>query len=472
MNKIKVDQLHKDVPEEWKDQGMRAEIRERAINLGRKIIVLDDDPTGTQTVYDTDVLTVWDYELIKEEMLKDNLIFYILSNSRAFPEEKAILINEGIANNIARVADELSIDVEIISRSDSTLRGHYPVEVETLKSVLKERLNIEFDGEIMVPFFIEGGRVTVNNIHWVKEQEWYIPAGETEFARDSTFGYKSSLLPKWIEEKTMGDFKAEDVVCITLEDIRKGGPEEVYKKLMTVSSRSKIIVNALTYSDMDVFVLGLLKAEEKGKNYIFRTAASFVKVRAGIADKSLLTSADLSGNRSENGGLVVVGSHVDKSTRQLVNLIENTKIFPLELNVMAVLEQTNRSEEINKVYKKAEELIAAGNDVVIYTSRDVIKSDQFLKIGEQVSSALVDVINNINIPPAYFIAKGGITSSDLATKALQVKKAVVAGQILPGVPVWILDNNSIFSNLTYIVFPGNVGKDSSITEVVNMLKKI
>ena len=38
---------------------------------------------------------------------------------------------------------------------------------------------------------------------------------------------------------------------------------------------------------MEVFVRGLLAAEAAGKRFLYRTAASFVQVRAGIEPRSL-----------------------------------------------------------------------------------------------------------------------------------------------------------------------------------------
>ena len=81
-------------------------------------------------------------------------------------------------------------------------------------------------------------------------------------------------------------------------------------------------------------------------------------------------------------------------------------------------------------------------------------------------------MQRIQIAPRYILAKGGITSSDIATRALNVKKAMVLGQILPGVPVWKLGAESRFPNLAYIVFPGNVGDDRALIAVVRQLKEI
>jgi uncharacterized protein YgbK (DUF1537 family) len=104
------------------------------------------------------------------------------------------------------------------------------------------------------------------------------------------------------------------------------------------------------------------------------------------------------------------------------------------------------------------------------TSRELITSDdpaESLRIGESISTALVELVQTLQVKPAWLIAKGGITSSDVATKALGIRRAEVLGQILPGVPVWSADAGSKFPDLPYIVFPGNVGTANSLREAVD-----
>lgn len=473
MSGIAIDKVKKGLPEEWEGNGLRDKIRKKVLSTNTKIIALDDDPTGTQTVYDVPVLTVWDRNILKETLAGKDQLIYILTNSRAFPEEKAVEINKEIASNIIEIASKLNINIELVSRSDSTLRGHYPLETQTLQKVFETGLDINYDGEIIIPFFPEGGRVTVNNVHLVQEGDYYIPAGETEFARDTSFGYNASSLPEWVEEKTGGEYQADDVICITLSDIRNGGPEQVYQRLMESPADAKIIVNSFTYQDLDVFVLGLLKAEEDGKKYIFRTAASFLKVRAGLSDQELLISRNLINRESlDKGGLVVVGSHVPRSTRQLNHLIENTDIKLIELKVQEIIDSSrSRKDEIRRVSNEVNSMIGKGNNIVVYTTRKLIRGKDDLKIGEMVSNSLVQIVKEIEVQPSFFLAKGGITSSDLATKALGITKARVMGQILPGVPVWLTEENNVFPDLPYIIFPGNVGKDDSITSIVNSLSE-
>ena len=110
--------------------------------------------------------------------------------------------------------------------------------------------------------------------------------------------------------------------------------------------------------------------------------------------------------------------------------------------------------------------------MVLATSRELVTSGDAaasLDIGNRVSAALVEIVRRLEVRPRYLIAKGGITSSDLATKGLGVKRALVRGQLLPGVPVWELGPETRFPGLPYIVFPGNVGGPSALTDAVQGL---
>ena len=329
--------------------------------------------------------------------------------------------------------------------------------------------------ELPAPFFLEGGRFTVHDIHWVQEGEWLIPAAQTEYAQDSIFGYQHSNLRQWVEEKTNGQITADSVVSVTLDLIRAKGPLAVAALLRAVTGGQSVIVNALTYRDMEVFVLGLLEAEEAGKRFLFRTAASFVKVRGGIEDRGLLTSRELfpQGAPAGVGGLIVVGSHVQKTTDQLQVARKLDKLVSIELSVPSILNSQTRQIEIESVSSQAERALLTGRDVIVFTSRRLVTGtgdEESVQIGQQVSNALVQVVRRLEGKPRFVVAKGGITSSDIGTKALGVTRAMVPGQILAGIPVWLLGEDSRFPGIPYVIFPGNVGTPDSLAQVIAILR--
>lgn len=440
----------------------------------KKLVVLDDDPTGVQTVHDVSVYTDWEEESIRKGFEEKEAMFFILTNSRSFSVEETTKVHQDIAARVAKVARELGQDFMIISRGDSTLRGHYPLETQLLADGLTKNEGVVIDGEIICPFFPEGGRYTMDNIHYVKEQENLVPAGMTEFAKDKTFGYKSSDLTEYVEEKTEGKYHKEDCITISLDELNALDVQGIKDKLMSAQNMAKIIVNAVSYAELKVFCAALVLAMKAGRHYMARTAAAFTKVMGRISDQPLLGRAQLEGD-TKNGGIVLIGSHVKKTTDQLNCLKElDGQADFMEFQVNTVFEENGLEKEVERTVKAAEEKILSGRTVVIYTSRQLLAPENMtpeekLQISVKISNAVTSIIGKLSVKPKFIIAKGGITSSDVGTKALRVKKARVMGQVKKGIPVWMTGEESKFPGMPYIIFPGNVGEVSTLKEIVEKL---
>ena len=461
---------YKKIDEAYIDTLLEQEIKKN----NKKIVVLDDDPTGVQTVHDISVYTNWDKETIRQGFEEENNLFYILTNSRGFTAEQTIKAHNEISSVVDEVAKETGREYIFISRSDSTLRGHYPLETEILKTNYEKNTGKTIDGEILCPFFKEGGRFTIDDIHYVKYGEELIPANETEFAKDKTFGYTAATMPEYIEEKTKGAYKAENVTCISLEDLHNMDIDKIENLILNVHDFNKIIVNAVDYADVKVFCVALYRAMAKGKVFMFRTAAAIVKVMGGVSNQPLLTRKQMVTKETENGGIIVVGSHTDKTTRQVEELKKLADIEFIELDATLVKDEQAFEAEVNKCLEKEEECIKAGKTVCCYTTRALITADtgdkeDELRLSVKISDAVQSLVGRLKVTPAFVIAKGGITSSDVGTKALAVKKANVLGQIRPGIPVWQTGEESRFPMTPYVIFPGNVGEITTLRESVEVL---
>lgn len=470
----------KALQEEFSHKGYDVSQLERQLSAeiarsSKKFVVLDDDPTGVQTVHGITVFTDWSVESMKKGFALEDKIFYVLTNSRGLTEAQTTELHREIAHNIIAAAKQMGQEFAIISRSDSTLRGHYPLETRLLKECLEEAGICKVDGEILFPFFREGGRYTANDIHYVNYEDELIPAGDTEFAKDKTFGYTASNLCDYVEEKTNGKFRAQDVTRISLYSLRNGEVNVIKHQLLEVHDYNKVIVNALDYDDVKVFCTALYQAMAEGKNYMFRTAASFVKVVGGVTDIPLLTRAEMIQESSPNGGIVVVGSHTRKTTQQVEELMKLPHLECIEFNSDLVLED-RLEEEVARVNRLSEEAIRSGKTVVAYTKRRllVVENDtkeQALVRSVKISEGVQALVGNLKVKPAFVVAKGGITSSDVGVKALKVRQALVLGQIRPGIPVWQTDADSRFPGIPYIIFPGNVGSKDTLREAVEILMK-
>lgn len=443
---------------------IRAALRARGPH---PLVVLDDDPTGTQTVHDVPVLTTWDVPALQREFAASPGGFFLLTNSRSLPAPEAAGRIRHLARNLAAAAGCRRFT--IVSRSDSTLRGHFPLETD----VLAEELG-PYDATVVAPYFLAGRRVTVQDVHYVGEGDRFIPVAETPFARDPSFGFRASNLRTWVEEKSGGRIRREEVASFSIAELRApdGGderPDPLAARLRALPRGATAIVNACHPSDLARFVLAALRAELAGGRYLYRTAADFVATRLGLEPRGLWRPG--CGRTAERGGLVVVGSHVPKTTEQLRHLLRVGGVTALEASVPELLSDRGH-ELVATLAARVDAGIAAGRNVVLSTSRTLVTGRdevESLAVAGCVSAALVGVVRKITVAPRWLVAKGGITSSDVATAGLGVQRALVCGALLPGVPVWELGAEARFPHMPYVVFPGNVGGATALHDAVQRL---
>ena len=445
---------------------IRATIEER----GEKAVVIDDDPMGTQSVANVSLLTEWPVDAIADEFQNGHRGVFLLTNSRSMPAREAVDTVALAGRNLRAAMARTGENPIVISRIDSTLRGHYPDEVNALTEVFDRPNAIH----IIAPFFFQGGRYTIDDVHYLADGDRLIPVGQSEFARDAAFGYTSSNVREWVEEKTQGRIPSGQVATVSLEDIRMGGPERVAERLLSMRDARVCFPNAASMRDIEVFTLGAMLAEEQGGEFFYRSSASFLQVRGGLESRPLLTAGDLESDEGE-GGLIVVGSHVTVSTNQLSHLLESQGVVGVEVAVASLIDEATKSTEIARVAEIMNDGLRRGLDVAVFTSREqllTLGGDASLLAGSRISSGLSDIIRLLETRPRYLVAKGGITSYDIATRSLGVKRAMCIGQILPGVPVWELGDSSRFPGLKFVAFPGNLGDSHWISEVVAKLRGV
>ncbi|MEU6443127.1 four-carbon acid sugar kinase family protein [Streptomyces sp. NPDC047046] len=450
------------------------EVAARTAN-GPRLVVLDDDPTGTQTVADVPVLTSWTVDDLRWALRQDSSAFFILTNTRSLSAEDAAARNREVvrALHVASAAEETSC--VLASRGDSTLRGHFPLETDVLSETLAHLGAGAPDGVVMVPAYIEAGRLTVGSRHWMRTADGLLPVGESEFARDATFGYRNSMLPEWIEEKTGGRVPADQVLRVTLDDLRQGGPEHTARLLSSLSGGRTAVVDAVCDDDLRVLALAVALAEDNGTRLLYRAGPSFVRARAGQAARAPLVPAQLRQLRGDAAhGLIVVGSHVALTTRQLERLRDRDGIIEYELDVAVLLDEERRDAHIAEIATAAAHALDTA-DVVIRTSRTLVRgadAEGSLEISRRVSAALVETVRQVNAAkrPAFVVAKGGITSSDTATLGLQIRRAWARGTLLPGIVSLWEPVDGPAAGVPYIVFAGNVGGDDALADALELLR--
>ena len=298
-----------------------------------KYIVLDDDPTGVQCIHDLPVYIEWSLSTLRGALKSDYPMIFLLTNSRALTEDQTVGLHQDLARNLLQASRETGCQFQLISRGDSTLRGHYPLETDTLRDVLEQEGNLAIDGEIICPAFIEAGRITRNAVHYAWIDQAFVPVSETEFARDKTFGYSHSDLRDYIGEKSNGRVPRDQIITVGL-DLLRSGDKASLKSLLETANGRKVVVDSESYDDLDQFTSVMRELIADGKTYLFRTAASFTRSIIAQQPRSLLTRHDLLGKPDDNhcapSGLIFVGSHTQKTTAQLEALLAAPGIYPIE----------------------------------------------------------------------------------------------------------------------------------------------
>ncbi len=436
-------------------------------------VVIDDDPTGGQTAHGLTVYMSWSEEIILDAFRKTDRMFYIMTNSRSMPKEETARVHEEIMHGLNYAAGLTGREFEVISRSDSTLRGHYPLETD----IIGRHINGGVKKELIIPFFQEGNRYTINDIHCLYEEGAMIPAGESEFSKDKTFGYKNSDLKLWIEEKTQGKYPAGEADSVSLEMLRTLDFKGI-GRILTKDSGQKIIVNSTCYMDLMVFAVCYYEALGKGISFVARTASAWPKVVGDIPDIPYIRAEDIVDLKCGYGGLVIVGSHVRKTSEQLEMLrYSHIPLEFIEFNQHLAVEAGKLENEVKRVSSLANTLMKEGKTVVVYTKRERIdfnsgSKEEELNITNRIADAVTGIAEGIEMKPRFVIVKGGITSSDVAVKAFRTKKAEIIGQAAAGVPVWKLGTESKYPGMAYVVFPGNVGTKDTLKEVVEELARL
>lgn len=447
---------------------------------GRILVVLDDDPTGTQSVADLPVLTSWepsDFAWAFAQRIggAPAPAVYVLTNTRSLDPGTTASRNRDVVTNALDAARSVGVALGFVSRSDSTLRGHFPLETDVIAAALQSETAVATDGVVMVPAFPDAGRVTIGGVHYLRGGDGVLtPVAATEFARDATFGFTSSDLGDYVAEKT--GRSADAVIRLDLSIVRSG-KQGIADVLDTAVDAVPIVVDAVTEDDLRALSLGLEEAERRGKKLLYRVGPPFVRARIGQSERPPLTAGEVFADLDapDSGGLIVVGSHVGLTTRQLDALVLRRPDARLvELDVEAVLDPIRQDAGVADAVRAVVDGLPHG-EVVLHTSRRLIRSDdpgQSLEIARTISEAVVAVVRRTiaATPVRFVIAKGGITSSDVAAHGLSIRHALVRGPMLPGIVSLWQPSDGPARSIPFVVFAGNVGTDASLADVVDILR--
>ncbi len=444
-----------------------------------KIVVFDDDPTGSQTVDSCPLLLSWDVDVIRKALRHPSPLLFLLSNTRALSPEAAAQRNREICHALkaAIKAEGISFeDIVLVSRGDSTLRGHGVIE----PMVLEEEFG-PFDATMHVPAFFEGGRTTVNGTHLLNSQ----PVHKTPFAQDYLFGYSTSNLSEWLEEKSRGAIKQGNVLRISLSQLDQAatsasGMDALLSWLLCLKQNQHVVVDAERYEQLEILGKAVQKLIGK-KRFLFRSAASMINGLLGIKSKILKLDNLTFNNQTfkDMPGMVMVGSYVPLANKQLDLLLQSFACEGVELNVDKMASCLNSKTSLALLVDfekylalKIEEILSKGNTPVVYTSRwekiFSLKSERLI-FSEKLAQFTARLARRLTPRLSYLISKGGITTQTLLTHGYGLNSVYLEGQILPGLSLVSASLPNGFRDFPIITFPGNLGDSDTLLEAWQLI---
>lgn len=430
------------------------------------LIVLDDDPTGTQAMADVPVLLRWDDGQLDRALERGERVVHLITNSRALPPDDA----RRLVEDAARIALRAAPDADIVLRGDSTLRGHL---LEEYLAVRAARAGDSPAGRpwpvlLLVPALPAAGRVTVDGMHLLERDGRRTPLHDTEYARDAAFGYRDARLLAWAEERSDGFFPAGAGAEIRLDDLRLRGPQAVAEALCALDHDSAdapavCAADAETIDDLRVIAAGYGAARAEGADVMVRCAPTFAGVLSG-----LLAPHTVPMPAPDGPILVVCGSYVPTSTRQLSALMAAEAGSLVEADVVA-LASDPAEEEIRRLAERITTLLDADGFGVLATPRQRPSGTHDLAAQGRIATNFAAVVGRVQNRLGMLIVKGGVTSAVTASVGLGADEARVVGPVIDGVGCWRIE---LFddSSLPYLVVPGNVGEDDLLVRLVTMAR--
>ncbi len=446
-----------------------------------KIIIFDDDPTGSQTVYGCPLLLNWDEQTLEKAFAKSSPLIFILANTRSLSSVLAVKKTREICSSIKKFFLRKGYSKDnffYISRGDSTLRGHGVLE----PAILAEELG-PFHATFHIPAFLEGGRTTENGIHYLNG----IPVHKTDFANDNIFGFSTSDLAKWIEEKSYGKIKAENILHVEIKQLDMAfNNEDAFKSLLSFLSKLEnnisVVVDAKSPHHLETLARAI-KIVSKEKRFLFRTAASFINSLSELPPNPQNT-IDLVSLKSKNNefeykpGLIIVGSHVKLATDQLEVILKDNSCEGLEIPVSKLADIFALEHFQNEIIELEQILLSKIDDIldikkvpVLYTSREEMKFASYserMNFGLELAEFMAILVGKIYNKFGYIISKGGITTQLLLQKGLNFNQVDLKGQILPGLSIII--SNSDQYDLPVVTFPGNLGNEKTLLESFRLME--
>ena len=445
-----------------------------------KIIIIDDDPTGSQTVNGCNLILKWDYETLLKGLKSPSNLLFILSNTRSLSERDVKIRLQEICYSLNEILNHSLFTEEefvLISRGDSTLRGHNFLEPFMINEFLGP-----FDATFYIPAFLEGNRTTVNGNHFVDN----IPIHKTIFSKDKIFGFNTSNIKELICEQSNYQLDFNNIENIFIKDfeaLETNQPSKLFMQIEKLKNNKKVIVDIMDYSQLDKFS-SIVKSLLKKKKFLFRSAASFISSLSNVkqTQKDHIYFSQLrrkNNNDKAMKGLIVVGSYVELTTLQLNKVLEISLCKPIEINVFKLYEFFKIGDNLNLnslkklILNSIRQNLIRESIPVLYTSREIISpidKNDLIQFQLFLSAFIAEIVSAIKNEIGYLISKGGITTNTIISEGLEADSVYLEGQILPGISLVTFNLLKQKGKLPIVTFPGNIGNKMSLVRALEILE--
>lgn len=446
--------------------------------VNRLTVVIEDDPVGySDNIGMLPCIPVEDeisanvlYDRIvslDEEILKFNM-FFIATPSRRLSQEKSLVLNREIGLALRKYFGKKTVsDVRIISKIDSCLRSNYEAEYDGLTDGLGKRECIE----ILVPSYVEQGRVTLHGSQYIKTAGEFKLMEGSEFSSFKGLEYKNSDLALWLESRAPHIRGRKRVGLVDIDVLRTQRPEAIAQSIIDTQAKAYAF-DTIELEDLALVSHVIEILETKGKTLYLKFGPSMINCyakRYAIPQEA----NTLSYINKNDKGIFIAGSLTSITKKQIeeYDVFRNTSIVTVreaDLENIKNVDRTidSRSEKIVKLNKN-------GDDVILTTEYWKTDKNEYPDIQKRdtVLSILARICQKIrHTDTRWFLLKGSDTALYTIIHGLDIQYFYYCGQIIPGV----IHCKCMYEGhlKSFFIVGGNVGTSDLLTNLRKEINKI
>ncbi len=446
-----------------------------AIDTSRLTVVIEDDPVGYADNCGMLPCIPVDEEIspaelleklneIHEEIAHYNFLF-IATPSRRIESLRSLALNRDIGIALRQYFRQRCPEkkIRIISKIDSCLRSNYEAEYEGLSDGLGRRDCLE----ILMPSYIEQGRVTIHGAQYIKSDGRYVLMHESEYASFKGLEYGNSDLALWMEKRVRHIESRKNVGLIDTDMLRTAAPSDVAERI--IEAKAHGVQAFVCYSsipdDLTSAARIIHNLEERGLTLFLKLGPSMINRFAGAYAKPKERNM-LSHIRATDNGIFIAGSLTSTTKKQIERYDEfaDTSIVTIkesDLNNAGHMDHVIAHRSNNIIKKNSN-----GDDVILTTEYWKTDKNEYPDIQKRdtVLCLIAKICQTIRVSEKrWFLFKGSDTALYSIIHGLDIRHFYYCGQYIPGViHCKCMLNGDLKS---FFIVGGNVGTPSLLNKL-------